>query len=189
MGDMTQPKLTRLRGGLAVSYWVGGKRRRHSLGTSNREEAKRLLASWTPPPPAVPRAEGDSSVYFIRSECANRYIKIGIATHIPTRLSQLQVNSAYPLVLIATMPGGRDKETELHKRFEDAHERGEWFRPTDDPLAFIEALPKPEAPTPTTLESIWNFDEEWSRRMQEFNPRIGEEEARRQRRAKRHSRY
>ena len=100
------------------------------------------------------------TVYFIRADCPVGYIKIGIANNPKGRLAGMQVHCPYLLRLLATSTGGRKVEKELHRRFHDAHVRGEWFRPTPELLAFIEALPKPLMTDDATVELV-------ARRMQE----------------------
>lgn len=148
-GSSRGVRLTRLRGGWAVSYWRDGTRRRYSLGTDDLAEAKKILETWQEPA-APTRRRASSIVYFIRSECPNQFIKIGIANDLNTRLSGLQVSAAYPLTVMATMPGGPSVESELHARFAEAHERGEWFRPAPELLAYIAAI-KPPAPQEPTI--------------------------------------
>lgn len=55
--------------------------------------------------------------------------------------------SPEPLVLLATIPGGRAEEERLHERFDDDRDHGEWFRPSDALVALVEkykrAMPEP----------------------------------------------
>jgi hypothetical protein len=75
---------------------------------------------------AAPRRASDGEVvYFIRAGDA---VKIGRTTNLPGRLKALATASAVPLELLAAVPGGRELETQLHKRWRHLHLRGEWFR-------------------------------------------------------------
>lgn len=76
-------------------------------------------------------------IYFIQCQ-STQLIKIGFTEGDPEhRLGSLQTGSAAGLLLLFTMPGGRDQEKELHKQFLASRERGEWFRPTHEVLSFI----------------------------------------------------
>ena len=76
-------------------------------------------------------------IYFIRSPSA---VKIGMAKNAQRRLTVLQTSHPEPLELVATCQGGRELETEYHRRFADCRIRGEWFSPAPDILAEIERL-------------------------------------------------
>jgi hypothetical protein len=68
------------------------------------------------------------TVYFIKSDCGR--IKIGYTMHesAANRVSHIQVASPRKLELLVTVPGDRDTEKRLHRRFSEEHVRGEWFR-------------------------------------------------------------
>jgi hypothetical protein len=63
-------------------------------------------------------------VYFIQS---GDRVKIGISSEPKARLKSLETSNHAELKLLATIPGGRRKEIELHGRFADFHVKGEWF--------------------------------------------------------------
>jgi hypothetical protein len=77
-------------------------------------------------------------IYFVQMQCPNGYVKIGVAVELAQRLDKLQNASPYGLDLIRVLPGGLKEERELHRRFAASHVRREWFRPTDDLMAFVE---------------------------------------------------
>jgi hypothetical protein len=78
------------------------------------------------------------AVYFI-AQGEGGPIKIGYTTKKATwRLSELQVASPQPLVLLAVIQGDREVEVELHTRFADLRIRGEWFERGDALMDFIE---------------------------------------------------
>lgn len=58
-------------------------------------------------------------------------IKIGYTKDLKQRMRMLGVE------LIATVRGGRALESALHHRFARSRVEGEWFKPTDDLLAYI----------------------------------------------------
>lgn len=79
-----------------------------------------------------------SEVYFIQD---GEYIKIGFSsTGAIDRLLVLQGANPRPLTLVATMPGTKALETELHARFHSLRVRGEWFRAEAPLLDFIRSL-------------------------------------------------
>ncbi|HEY4598894.1 GIY-YIG nuclease family protein [Corynebacterium sp.] len=92
------------------------------------DELQRALAGLGPVKPA-------RSVYFIACE---NFIKIGVATNPAQRLRNLQVSGngtrAPKLIdlttahILATIPGDLPEERELHARFADYRDEGEWFR-------------------------------------------------------------
>lgn len=77
-------------------------------------------------------------VYFIQAE-ANGYIKIGFSNNVKSRLADLQVACPCKLNAILVLPGGVNIETIHHNHFRDCHSHGEWFRPENRLLKYIEA--------------------------------------------------
>ena len=78
-----------------------------------------------------------SVVYFIG--CGD-FIKIGLASSL--RRSNLFLSNAtpYPLVVLATVSGDRRTEKRIHRRFDAARHKGEWFRKTPELLALIDQI-------------------------------------------------
>ncbi len=75
-------------------------------------------------------------IYFIQTSVDR--IKIGTTENLTQRLGQLK-NIGDRLILLATIPGNRSREQEIHTQF--AHLRighTELFRPADDLMDFIE---------------------------------------------------
>lgn len=64
-------------------------------------------------------------------------IKIGhtLAERLDQRLGELQTGSPQRLRLLATLPGGKSREAELHRKFQSNRISGEWFKPTPELLA------------------------------------------------------
>lgn len=54
-------------------------------------------------------------------------VKIGFSSQFERRLASLQRDHG-ELEVIGTVPGGRDRERQMHRRFHQARVRGEWFR-------------------------------------------------------------
>lgn len=76
-------------------------------------------------------------IYFIQAETVGS-VKIGHTEGpVPKRMAELQTGSPVGLKVIGAMPGTKETEAELHKRFSASRVRGEWFRLTDDLAAFI----------------------------------------------------
>jgi hypothetical protein len=76
-----------------------------------------------------------AEVYFI--ECGN-FIKIGITTNLQDRIASFETATPYDIRVLAVIPSAtRQTELELHRRFADAHHKGEWFRKTPGLLKFI----------------------------------------------------
>ena len=65
-------------------------------------------------------------IYFIQ-EGINGSIKIGFSNNPHKRLSTLQTSSSKSLYLIAVLEGDNTKEQELHNKFIEYRDRGEWF--------------------------------------------------------------
>jgi hypothetical protein len=86
---------------------------------------------------AAVAARQGARVYFARA--ASR-IKIGWSRNVGTRLAQLQTANPDPIVLLATTPGGRALERQLHERFASDRVSGEWFDATDELLNHIAEL-------------------------------------------------
>lgn len=79
-------------------------------------------------------------VYFIQSE-DNKAIKIGYTAGRPEeRLRSLQTGQPHKLNLLCTMPGDRQYEKSLHRRFHKYRLGGEWFKPHPDVLALISEI-------------------------------------------------
>lgn len=64
-------------------------------------------------------------IYFIRS---GDFVKIGYSIDPWGRMASLQTAHHQPLEMLAVMPGEKTDEREIHRRFRNYRERGEWFR-------------------------------------------------------------
>ena len=79
------------------------------------------------------------TVYFIRD--AGGDVKIGYSERDPFgRLATMQTGNPRALTLLATIPGDRSVERELHDKFSPLRVRGEWFRGTPELLGFVDGL-------------------------------------------------
>jgi hypothetical protein len=75
-------------------------------------------------------------VYFF--ERADGLVKIGFSRDVTARVRTLG-----PGRLIAATPGGRDLECQLHARFANSRQTGEWFVLTPELAAYIDGLASP----------------------------------------------
>ena len=78
-----------------------------------------------------------SNVYFIKDKSIGA-VKIGFSSASKIRISQIQCHNSGSLELLGVIPGGREKEKELHKKFKHLKMRGEWFVCGDDLMAYID---------------------------------------------------
>lgn len=82
-------------------------------------------------------ARDGARVYFAQ---AGDRIKIGWSRNVGARIAQLQTGNPDPVQLLATTPGARSLERQLHARFATARVAGEWFDATDELLAYVGSL-------------------------------------------------
>jgi hypothetical protein len=97
----------------------------------------------------LPHPEHTALIYFIQSN-GDLNIKIGFtADDTPdSRLRAGETWNANGLTVLATMPGDRTTESQLHRRFALARVSAdkEWFRPVPQLLQFIFNLAEREKP-------------------------------------------
>lgn len=79
--------------------------------------------------------DGEPIIYFLAGD--DGFIKIGFTTNLRKRLRSLRTGSPKQLRIRLTIPGTRDDERELHRRFAAHQERGEWFRLAEPIADFI----------------------------------------------------
>lgn len=91
-----------------------------------------LLTGWARGPRRRPTPE--QTVYIIQARPSGN-VKVGIARNVATRLASMQCATWETLTLLAVMPGGVDRERQLHRRFATHHIAREWFRPAPEILA------------------------------------------------------
>ena len=77
-------------------------------------------------------------IYFIQNKSSGA-VKIGTAINPVKRLAILQTGSVDSLVLLGTIPGNRDREAELHRRFRHLRIRSEWFQDTKELMEAIDS--------------------------------------------------
>lgn len=82
-------------------------------------------------------ARNGARVYFAK---AGDRIKIGWSRKVGVRIAQLQTGNPAPVQLLATVPGARALERQLHTRFAEHRVSGEWFRDDPDLVTYIARL-------------------------------------------------
>lgn len=82
-------------------------------------------------------ARDGARVYFAQ---AGTRIKIGWSRNVATRITQLQTSNPDPIQLLATTPGGRTLERQLHTRFAPHRITGEWFQTHPELTTYITAI-------------------------------------------------
>lgn len=77
-------------------------------------------------------------IYFLQ-DSRTYSIKIGFtdAPDAEARVAALQTGNSSELVLLTSFNGGREKESELHRRFAAHRIAGEWFHPAPELVKFI----------------------------------------------------
>lgn len=81
-------------------------------------------------------------IYFLLAPELNR-VKIGYTKNqstLNTRIKSLQTGCPDEIKLLQTIPGGIQKEKQLHKDFEAHNQTGEWFDYCEEIQDFISAL-------------------------------------------------
>lgn len=89
-------------------------------------------------PTSSRRPASERLVYFVMA-ARSGLIKIGSAVDPDARIRTLQTGSPEPLILVGVTLGGEAKERNLHRRFAADRSHGEWFHPSEELLAHIEA--------------------------------------------------
>jgi hypothetical protein len=84
-------------------------------------------------------------VYFLRRDGTDE-VKIGYSTQVNFRMANLRGANGGKLTLLATVSGGRDAESRLHKRFSRYRIQGEWYRLDGKLAEYVASLPKPKKP-------------------------------------------
>lgn len=79
-------------------------------------------------------------IYFVQDD-RSHYIKIGYTAHedVEGRLGAIRTATPGNISVLLTLPGSRQDESDLHERFADHREVGEWFKPGPELLKFIVA--------------------------------------------------
>jgi hypothetical protein len=81
-----------------------------------------------------------SQVYFLRPIGMVGPVKIGSSRVPHERMMTCSNWSPFPLGLVAAVTGGVDLEQRFHALLRDHHSHGEWFFPTKEVMAVVEAV-------------------------------------------------
>lgn len=84
-------------------------------------------------------------VYFLEMDHGDHPVKIGTtrsALDLSYRILSLQTACAYRLKFLGAIPGGRDVEAAMHRKFAHGRLKGEWFHPYQKLRKFLESLKK-----------------------------------------------
>lgn len=104
--------------------------------TKRQELARRFTVRERDRKAAIEIASGHwsgrrSVVYYVERD---GLVKIGTSTQVEQRVKALRGR------LLAVEPGGHNRESQLHERFEHLRVMGEWHRPEPDLLDHIATL-------------------------------------------------
>lgn len=103
-------------------------------GSTMFVRAYEAAVAGTPRAPNLSRLKATGKVYFLSD---GDYIKIGFTTNWERRSSVYLTHSARDLTLLALIPGTRESENSLHRKFQKSRINGEWFRRSEDILKFV----------------------------------------------------
>lgn len=94
-------------------------------------------------------------IYFVQGKKTKK-IKIGFTRIcVSERISKLQTGSADILIFLGACPGDKKYEKDLHRKFSNQRQFGEWFNNSDDILFFIkEKCVKNESDIPWVASMI-----------------------------------
>ena len=75
-------------------------------------------------------------IYFVQGASGGA-VKIGYAKDVAARLKGLQTGFPDTLMLLCAVPGKPKNEKELHEKYKEHALRGEWFKPSEEIMEFI----------------------------------------------------
>lgn len=102
-------------------------------------------------------------IYIIRAVPSGN-IKIGITDDVARRLRGLRAASYEELEVVSTFPGTGRAEKQIHAQLKASCIRGEWFRPTEEVLAWVDS-PKPTELSLTEYPANWRRKPRWLARL------------------------
>lgn len=86
--------------------------------------------------PSASSRKSNPQIYFLQNP-ADRTIKIGYSKSPDVRIQALQTGSSQELQLLGLMNGDKTKERSIHRRFAAHNIGGEWFKPAEELVDFI----------------------------------------------------
>lgn len=96
-------------------------------------------------------------IYFLQAG-ERGAVKIGFARTrlgVKRRIRSFQTHTVEQLYLRAVVPGDREDEALLHRRFAAARVRGEWFTPVPE---LVECFEDPACFVPQIIDHQWNWE-------------------------------
>jgi hypothetical protein len=118
-------------------------------------------------------------IYFAQAG-ENGPVKIGYTENRDRRMREVQGMNGEVLTVLATLPGGRKREAELHRRFAHLRRHGEWFEPGPELMDYVRnvrdaVLPvrRPQRRAPPLLPPPWH-DTSAEGRQRQTEPMIAE---------------
>lgn len=139
-------RLIKLRGIYAAETGKSADRERRSLGTNVRAVAVPMLADLNAGRDVDPARIWRKRVYFIQCNGPGGPIKIGIAADPKKRLLAIASAMPFPVRLLKSAPGTEADERAVHRIFRESRLVGEWFRETQELLAYIKLIVGNSAP-------------------------------------------
>jgi hypothetical protein len=131
--------------------WVvrhGEKFKRTGYSLAEQDKAQSILLRY------ANLWRNERTIYFITCLEDDFPVKIGSATDLSGRLSNLATALPWPPVLLASFNGDRTDETKLHARFSKFRMRGEWFRRATEITDFAASVRKFETLQPMQSDRL-----------------------------------
>jgi len=121
-------------------HWQKVKEEKEKIEKKDNEQKERILKGkkifaleeYKP-------GKGKNFVYFIQGEDGGP-IKIGTSKNVENRLHALQTGFPHKLVVLAVIKGNDRIERGLHYKFKNYRLSGEWFKPAEELLEYINSL-------------------------------------------------
>ncbi len=107
------------------------------------------------------------SVYFAQRK-TNGLIKIGWSRSVKVRMSAVRAK------VIGAVPGEREVELSLHKRFAHLRVRGEWFKPDDELLVYIQSEAQGHEPDSESVQTAIRTPKSWLDRLDKIAERLSQ---------------
>lgn len=121
-----------------MQFRFEGKRYCKSTRTRNLTLAMEQLEAFKGELNQDPHRGGICEIYFMQA--GKGPIKIGFSTNIKSRLPEIQRWHPEEIRLLKTVKGRIEGEKDIHRLFREDRIRGEWFKPSDKLMAFINGL-------------------------------------------------
>lgn len=108
------------------------------LCAGGRLPAVKLGSHWRIARPAIHRALPWVTLVYFAEAVGLSAVKIGYSSDVLQRVQDIQVHCPVEVSVIGVIPGTRETEAAVHRRFAAAHIRGEWFRLWPEILEFCD---------------------------------------------------